>query len=191
MGISKYSNSIKEQCIDNGVVDFVKQTLKDIYHNEDGELLVNFHECLARDKFVDCSYRLIESGYRKYSRARKHIEDIVKSGNAIFITLTFTDDVISKTSALTRRRYVSRYLSSQCDCYVANVDFSPKKHREHYHAVVDKRVDMSKWLYGFVWTEVVRTQDQDCKRVARYVAKLTSHAFKIDCSRLLYSRNVV
>ena len=157
MGISKYSNELKRDCIDFGVVDYVRRTRKEVYKQQDGESLLYWLELITRDERIDCSIRLLESEYRKYSRAREHIRELVLSGDAVFITLTFTDDVLSKTSAQTRRKYVSRYLKSQCRVYVANIDYSPQKHREHYHAVVSGRIDMSKWLYGFVLTFSVQT----------------------------------
>ena len=189
MGVSKYSNDTKVLCIENGVIDFVKNKRKELYQNNDLEGLLFFEGFVLRDKLADCSSRLIESEYRKYTRAREHIKELVLTGQAVFITLTFTDDVLKKTSSLTRRRYVSRYLKEQSDFYVANIDYSPKKEREHYHAVVSQRCDMKAWKYGFVWCEQVRAHDFCANRVARYVAKLTSHAFKVNASRLLYSRN--
>lgn len=191
MGVSKYSNEMKSLCIDNNVVEVVRQFKKDIYHNEDGERLIQFLESLSRDEYLDCSNRLLESAYRKYARAREHIKNLVLQGGAIFITLTFTNEVLAKTSAKTRRKYVARYLKSQGSFYVANIDYSPTKEREHYHAVIDSRCNRQEWKYGFVWCESVRTQDFNANRIARYVAKLTSHAFKVNATRLIYSRNAV
>jgi len=191
MGISKYSNDFKSVCIENKVPDLVHQIKKDIYLNNDSEKLLNFFECLSRDNYLDCSNRLLESKYRKYIRAREHIAHIINNGGSVFITLTFTDEVLKKTNASTRRKYVARYLKEQCSSYVANIDFSPEKHREHYHGLVSNRVDMSKWQYGFVFVEQVRVHDFDMKRIARYITKLTSHAFKVNSTRLIYSRSVV
>lgn len=191
MGSSKYSNEMKQNCIDYGVVDFVRNKKKEIYKNGNGETLLHWLDLISREKELDCANRLLESKYRKYMRAREHISELVVSGQAIFITLTFTDDVLKNTSALTRRRYVSRFLKQYSDFYVANIDYSPNKQREHYHAVVNNRVDMSKWVYGFVWCEQVRAHDYCAKRVANYIAKLTSHAFKVNSTRLLYSRNAL
>ena len=190
MGKSKYTNDFKVSCIENGLVEFVRKERKKIYKDEN-EDVVDWLFCVGHNADLDCSVRLLESQYRKYVRARKHIQDLVLSGNAIFITLTFTNDVLEKTSADTRRRYVARYLKSQSDFYVANIDYSPGKQREHYHAVVGKRCDMDAWRFGFVWCEKVRAFDWCSNKVARYIAKLTSHAFKVDCSRLIYSRNVI
>ena len=193
MGISKYSKETKALCLDSGMVNYVKQLKKDIYKSEDGARLIGFLSWIENNELADCSIRMLESNYRRYVRAKQHIIDLVLSGQAVFITLTFTNKVLSETSAQTRRKYVARYLKSQSDFYVANIDFSPEKHREHYHAVVSNRCDMSLWSYGFVYCEQVRTHDFDCKRVARYVSKLTSHALKLNdiSTRLLYSRSVV
>lgn len=191
MGSSKYSNEFKAFCIDNGILDIVRNNDKRIYKMNDLSVLSQWLDMKSHNKELDCSSRLIESKYRKYARARKKIESLVLSGKAVFITLTFTNDVLNNTSSLTRRRYVARYLKEQCAFYLANIDYSPKKEREHYHAVVSDRVDMSKWSYGFVYCESVRAHDMCAKRVARYVAKLTSHAFKVDATRLIYSRSSV
>lgn len=193
MGKSKYSNEFKVDCIVGGTVDYVNRELKKMYKSLDGEAFLYWCDLVSREAPIDCSMRLLESKYRKYARAREHIKDIVLNGNAIFITLTFTDEVLKKTTPSTRRRYVARYLKSQSDLYVANIDYSPSKQREHYHAVVSGRIDMAPWTskYGYVWTEQVRTHDFDYKRVARYVAKLTSHAFKVNSTRLIYSRDNV
>lgn len=50
---------------------------------------------------------------------------------------------------------------------------------------------MSKWKYGFVFVEQVRVHDNDTKRISRYITKLTSHAFKVNSTRLIYSRDVI
>lgn len=191
MGHSKYSNEMKVYCIDNGLVDLVRNKTKSIYHNEDGEEALSWFWYIRRHKELDCSNRLLESKYRKFSRARKHIEYIVNNYDCVFITLTFTDDVLKKTSADTRRKYVARFLKQQCNYYVGNIDYSPSKQREHYHAVVNGLVDMTQWQYGFCWVERVRKYASATDRVSHYITKLTSHAFKVDCSRLLYSRLVV
>ena len=191
MGISKYSNELKSYCIDNGLVEYVRKHSKKAYKENNGEGFLEWYIFVATHKELDCSNRLLTSKYRKYIRAREHIARIVNNGNSVFITLTFTDEVLKNTSAATRRKYVARYLKEQCESYVANIDYSPDKMREHYHGLVSNRVDMSKWQYGFVFVEQVRTHDNDMKRISRYITKLTSHAFKVNATRLIYSRSVV
>lgn len=193
MGSSKYSNEEKSNCIYYGYIPYVKQTRKEAYKSNDSEKVLLTMSYLKRESMTDCALRLIRSEHKKYVILRDKINDLVSSGQAVFITLTFRDDVINKTTALTRRRYVARYLKEQSPFYVANVDFSPQKNREHYHAVVSNRCDLSKWSYGFTLAEKVRVHENDTKRVARYVAKLTNHALKVKqvSTRLIYSRDVI
>jgi hypothetical protein len=140
-------------------------------------------------KEIDCAYLLVQSKRAKARKVKEKIKDIVMTSNSVFITLTFTDEVLSKTSAQTRRRYVSRYLKAQGCRYVANIDFSPDINREHYHAIIDKRVNLKEWSYGFSYAEQVRAHDRDLSRLSKYITKLTSHALKVDSTRLIYSRD--
>lgn len=194
MGSSRYSNEQKSNCIYYGYIDYVKQEKQRAFSCGNGEEFLKVISYLKRDNtMTDCALRLIDSEQRKYKKLRDKIDKLVSSGQAIFITLTFTDEILTKTSALTRRRYVARYLKQQSPFYVANIDFSPDKNREHYHAVVSSRCDLSQWVYGFTFAEQVRVHDFDRNRVARYVAKLTNHALKVKqvSQRLIYSRDVI
>ena len=194
MGVSKYNNDLKSYVIYYRIYDFVKDKKREIYKNsEDTETLLSWVSYLRNKDTTDCALRLLESDYRKSKKIRDKIAELVASGQAVFITLTFTDDIMSKTSLLTRRKYVARYLKQQSKVYVANIDFSPKKEREHYHAVVSNVCNLKEWTYGFAYAEKVRTRANDSIRVARYVAKLTNHALKVKALniRLIYSRNVL
>lgn len=209
MSKSKYDNKFKSEVIENGYLKAVISKRKQLYYDNKESVLnaelgvfetrYNSNEwndyffSNINDAYFDCSLRLIESKSRKYNKAKKKIENIVMSyDKPIFITLTFTDDVLSRTSPETRRKYVSRFLKEHCKDYVANIDFSPEKKREHYHAVIGERVDFTKWVYGFAFTEIIRVQDNDLKRISNYIVKLTSHAFKVNSSlRLIYSRDIV
>lgn len=124
-------------------------------------------------------------------RLKKRINDVVTSGNAVFVTLTFTDDVLNGTSQATRRRYVSRFLASQSNLYVANIDYGDVGGREHYHAVINGRVKPSAWSYGSANVIKIRTTADDVTRVAKYVSKLTNHAIKNSTKRptMIYSRS--
>lgn len=143
---------------------------------------------------IDCADRLNESKYRKSKKVRDKISKLVLSDNAIFITLTFNDNTLSKTSVLTRRRYVARYLKQNCKEYVANIDFGGLNGREHYHAVVSKDIDFKKWhKFGAINAERVRPLEDSPKRISRYITKLTNHALKVGAiaPRLIYSRNTI
>jgi hypothetical protein len=219
MSRSKYDNSIKQEALSLGYDKQVKQISKAFYKgldkavivNRDGEAFeVESYECFVGlashiDKLLDCALRLNESQYRKSKRVRDKVKDLVINGNAIFVTLTFRDSVLAKTSPLTRRKYVARYLKQYSRVYVANVDFGNKNdyidrkgnkrqgtEREHYHAIVSSELDFKAWKYGSVDVERVRNHDKDIKRTARYITKLTNHALKVEGlqPRLIYSRGM-
>lgn len=155
--------------------------------------------------------------YKRVLRLQGKIRSMLSSGSCVqFLTLTFNDDTLSKTSLETRRKYVQRYLKSLgCD-YVANIDFGAKNGREHYHAVVACKADLEPWKeFGFILAEwVIRDNNMSSRPVPRryksltpneqqarmlqdsekalskYVAKLTNHAIKETTRRccIMYSR---
>ena len=124
-------------------------------------------------------------------RLRRRTKTLIESGKAVFLTLTFTDKVLSSTTAETRRRYVQRYLNDQCDFYCANIDFGFNNGREHYHAIVNDRIDLSAWAYGSVNAQRIRTHSSDVKRTAKYITKVTRHQIKESTGKawnIIYSR---
>ena len=115
---------------------------------------------------------------------------MLESGNCIFLTFTFTDEVLAKTNEDTRRQKVRRYLSSYNCEYVANIDFGKKNGREHYHALIQcNNVDYNAFDYGALNGERVRSTN-DFAKLAKYISKLTNHAIKDTAkgSRLIYNR---
>lgn len=150
------------------------------------------------------------SRYKRRLRITRRIDEYVHGGYCQFLTLTFKDEVFEKTSRETRRRYVARFLRANCCAYVANIDFGNdgvvKKYidacgefhestaREHYHAVVfSGKIDFKEWhKFGAIKSEKIGRYDRDLTKVSKYVAKLSSHAMKIDLGkapRLIYSRD--
>lgn len=203
MGKSKYDNEKKGFVIDSGLIPQVIAKKKELYFDRlkydfddegiqyqylDDSEWYDFYLSRFSDSDIDCAFCLQESKKKKMIRVRQHIENVVLNNNAVFITLTFRDDVFEKTSPQTRRRYVARYLKSQGDEYVANIDFSPDVGREHYHAVICSRVNLKAWKYGFSSAEKVRAHKGDIGRISTYITKLTNHALKVDITRLIYSR---
>jgi hypothetical protein len=136
--------------------------------------------------------KLNHNEYKRVKRLKEKMLDSVLSDNALFLTLTFNSDTIAKTSYLTRRRYVARYLKSQSAFYIANIDFGARNGREHYHAVVvGQNIDYKAWhsLGAIKGLKIAPTRN-DTTRVSKYVAKLTNHAIKETTKqfRLIYSR---
>lgn len=202
---SKYDNDLKGQVIEKGIITKVVLVKKDLYYNNlielyDDEQGVFFKTTINHEwadfvyknrsnEEIDCALLLLESKKRKALKVREKISALVLSGRAVFLTLTFRDDVLQSTTPATRRRYVARFLKSVSGEYVANIDFSPDINREHYHAVITSRVDLNSWVYGFAFAEKMRCHKNDLVKVSKYITKLTNHALKIDATRLIYSRN--
>lgn len=166
---------------------------------EDSDLFFKAESEIAsfKEQCGEPLYKAIESinntRYHRIKKVKEKINDIVSSGRAIFLTITFSPHTMDITSEDTRRRYVSRFLKETCYCYVANQDFGEKNDREHYHAVVygkNGSVNLKKWIYGRIDAERVRNTKNDLGALARYVTKLTNHAVKDSAStkRLIYSR---
>lgn len=135
------------------------------------------------------------SRYNRLKTAKRKIGLLVRSGKGLFSTLTFTDDVLAKTSELTRRRYVMRFCKCNAYVYMANQDFGDEKGREHYHAVLFPKygTDLIKksWIYGFSDFKKIESSDDDLGAVARYITKLSYHSVKSSAamSRIIYSRD--
>lgn len=150
--------------------------------NSDEEAYKLFHE----------AHKINHASYKRRNRLALRITYMMLIGDCIFLTLTFKDDVMKKTTRETRRRYVTRFLKSQSSEYVANIDFGEKNHREHYHAVImcDK-VDNTAWRYGAIDFERVRVSNDSSKRLAKYVCKLTNHAIKATTKKnyCIYSKS--
>lgn len=129
---------------------------------------------------------------KKNQRARQKIESIIQSGNALFLTLTFTDKTLSSTCADYRKQEVRRFLKQNCIEYIANIDFGAKNGREHYHAVVSvkNKLDYSKWKFGALNGLKIRKNSKPIA-IAKYINKLSNHATKSTTknSRLIYSRS--
>ena len=172
-----------ENCAE-GVVLPNQSNLDDLYVDCCLNGLKNeYNECLKINKAY----------YERYKRLRLRVESIITSGTSLFLTLTFNDNTLSKTSAQTRRKLVQRYLKQYNCKYVANIDFGAKNHREHYHALIGiNRVDNKPWNeYGNIDFEVVRLKNEsDSTKLSKYISKLTNHAIKETTKRsaLMYSR---
>lgn len=143
---------------------------------------VNFHNQLLSEKpenFLECE-RLENARVQRVVRLKKRIRYMVENYDCCFVTLTFRDDVLVKTNADTRHRYVHRWLHDNFCCGVANVDFGAKNHREHYHAVVPvSRVQHDTWSYGALYGKSIPCGSRkDADKISCYVAKLVNHAIK-------------
>ena len=149
-------------------------------------IFCNEHHCTPND--IQEARLINSASYKRMTRLKDRIRQYLLSGQCIWLTLTFSDDTLSKTSEETRRKYVSRFLKSQSNCYIANIDYGSQNEREHYHAVVvGDFVDMKPWKkYGFALTERIKNHDKTPVKLAKYVSKLTNHAIKETTRRCCY-----
>lgn len=129
--------------------------------------------------------------YARVKRLKDRISSMLREGRCYFLTLTFSDATLERFSAKTRRRYVTYFLKSLSDTYVANIDFGSQNQREHFHAVVmADGVDMSAWdCFGFSKAQKIASE-YDFTPLAKYISKLTNHAVKATTNgcRAIYSK---
>lgn len=139
-------------------------------------------------KWIREARKINTATFRRLERLKERIKDYLLSGQCIFVTLTFRDDVLDSTSESTRRQYVSRYLKSISDKYVANIDYGVDDKytkREHYHAVVLIDWIDQVWSHGYIWRERVHTNCSD-EKISKYITKLCNHAIKDSTKRCCY-----
>lgn len=179
------NREIRAEMFDNGLYQLIKQYQ---YNEVPMETLPEFKHMKA----------LQVNRWKRNKRIREHLESIITKPS-LFLTLTFTDEVLTTTSQATRRRYVSRLLGAFKVPYVANVDFgndddyiddkgNAKKgtNREHYHAVIQlPRINSKLWIYGNL--DFKRVYNSNDLRMARYLTKLQYHAIKSP-KRLIYPK---
>ncbi len=211
MAYNKPNYELKAKLIENGKVKLKelinltnfkkyqedkKQALTGIKENLNKPFPFEFAQMLLEDNFndierIECD-KILNASYHRTKRLSDRIQNMLLSGQCIFLTLTFTDKVLESTNQDTRKRYVKRYLKEVSNQYVANIDYGSKNEREHYHAIVlcDK-VKYSFWhKYGAIKGEIIKLEDNTSKKLGKYVAKLTNHAIKETVRRncVIYSR---
>lgn len=173
---------------ENAYTKAVKE--KNIYDYRTALKLDNFYDKQNHKDWQECR-KIYNAHIDRVKRVKDRITKIFNSGSCIFLTLTFSDKSLSKTSAKTRREYVNDFLCKNSIDYVGNIDFGKKNEREHYHAVVQcDKVDNTLWKYGLINFERIRNNTEDTARISQYIAKLVNHAIKETTRqcRLLYPK---
>ena len=171
-------------------VHSIKQFKKECYNSGKMD---TYYDLVKKDSDVKQLESILLSYRKKSIRIRKNLTSWLEKGSVIFGTLTFTDDVLQKTSAQTRKRYVERYLKSADVAYIANIDYGSKNDREHYHFIIatGNKNKLDDWQYGFFNLKLVGESESDSTKVSKYVSKLTNHAIKNTNKRcvIMYSKN--
>ena len=146
------------------------------------------------DWFQDNKSIQIAMANRKASKKRtaKYLRGMFESYDSlIFVTLTFSDSVLSSTTESTRKQYVSRFLNRVSRDYYANIDYGSTNGREHYHAVVSPfgdSLDFSEWKYGSINAKRIKKGFKTVSRISTYMRKLVNHANKIGTGKAFHKR---
>lgn len=183
-------------------VNRYKKTLYFTRYSKYEEDIIN-HFCYLGVPFqyTKEALRLINSNNKRRVRCYDKIISLFRNYNSVYFgTLTFTDSVLSSTNQKTRRVYVSRFLKSISECYVANIDFGDKvknpdsNEREHYHCLIAVDCKPCTWRYGFTKFKKVSISETSGTCLSKYIVKLSRHALKQSANkkapRLIYSKVV-
>lgn len=157
------------------------------------------------DVYIKEAEKVNNATYKRNTRLQQKAREIITTGRAIFLSLTFHDDIFKSMNKETRRRMITRFLKKTCKSYVANIDYGGKNGREHYHALVepiqdkinekDYRNMFPKSSIKFELVNLNKKQNQDiditAKKIAKYTSKLTNHAIKetTQQNRIIYSKS--
>lgn len=167
---------------EHGLVAYAKYT-KEQAEEKEKQLFDIYGEDLCKE-----GMRLNDSFYHRKLRLQNRINDMLAK-DCLFLTLTFTDKVLQKTTKDTRRQHVRRFLRQFGCKYIANIDFGDKNNREHYHAIIQiSEINAKLWDYGAINFKPIVVKNE--KALSKYIAKLRNHAIKETArvDRIIYSR---
>lgn len=184
----------KAEIISSGLVKEVKNLRQGLFRSVDDLEKDYYYDKLHDlydenyDNFTEAC-KIARNDFNRNTRLKNRIRDYLEIGDCIFVTMTFTDDVLNSTTVDTRRQYVRKQLKLMSKYYIANIDFGAKNGREHYHAIiVSDFADRSLWKYGNIdFKRIIKSSNPLV--LAKYVSKLANHAIKETCKRnhIIYS----
>lgn len=209
----KPNYALKSQVIANGYCEIQRKISLSIFkHNQETQAYYENGEIIDLKKPYSFDYanqllsiystnktmwqeaqKVNDASYHRNIRLKARIKNMLLSGQCLFLTLTFTNDILSKTSEKTRRTYVARFLKTYSNKYVANIDYGKKNEREHYHAVIlCDYVSCKNWTYGNLDIQKIILNDTCNVKLAKYINKLSNHAIKETTKRvhLIYGKDL-
>ena len=209
--MSELNNTLRIIAIEDDILKEMNKFKKNLYFSNPYLSWDKINERFYTHFVLDLGYspqivregiKMLSNNQKRRTRCLDKTTTLVNDNKTVYFgTLTFRDDVLNKTSSETRRKYVSRYLKSISSSYIANVDYGDKiknpqsNEREHYRCLIAVDSIPVSWEYGFCKFLEVRKDDEDKKRISKYIAKLTNHAMKVEktgkAKRIIYSRGVV
>ena len=137
--------------------------------------------------------------FKKYRLKKRILEMLRINTKCIFLTFTFNDETLKKTTKAKRERIVKTYLNRNANEYILNCDFGTTNEREHYHAIATAKADLFNYhlfdKYGYLKGEIIgvyKRFENINKSLEDIAERLTEHATKETTkqSRIIYSRNL-
>lgn len=198
------SNLLKKQNEEKTQVREVDYETGEVFYYEVYPSLIREWENENRDNpYFDCSKKLFKSRNGKMTRIRKRIYPFIMKKRGYFLTLTFRDEELEKSTPKERRKKVCRFLKEYSSNYVANVDFGGEHEyadknlvkiatkREHYHVIIDKPLVHNQWPFGESYCKHIFSTKLDMMRVSKYIAKLSLESLKTNKEnvRVIYSKS--
>lgn len=128
------------------------------------------------------TYRLYKNkasaiAVRKW-RLKLRIDYMIKNFKCMFVTLTISDEYISRNISYLRQ-YVCKFLKKMNCFYVGNIDYGSINERMHFHFVVaSDDIDFIKNNYKLGFSDIRIITSNNAYRLSNYLDKLTLHAIK-------------
>lgn len=135
--------------------------------------------------------------YKRYRLKKRILEMLRINTKCVFLTFTFNDKTLNKTTTAKRERIIKNYLNRNANEYILNCDFGTTNEREHYHAIATPKADLFKYdsfiKYGYLQRELIGVYKRFKninKSLEDIAERLTEHATKESTknSRIIYSR---
>lgn len=135
--------------------------------------------------------------YKRYRLKKRILEMLRINTKCVFLTFTFNDKTLNKTTTAKRERIVKSYLNRNANEYILNCDYGTTNEREHYHAIATPKADLFKYdsfiKYGYLQRELIGVYKRFKninKSLEDIAERLTEHATKESTknSRIIYSR---
>lgn len=162
--------------------------------DKDGNLIAFTPKGLTEAETKACE-QMRNNATRQTKKIEDHVKFLMKQENTdlYFMTFTFNDETLEKTTSDTRRQKVRRLLNP-CNDYILNIDYGTQNEREHYHAIVSlnqgtytktgqgrkTKIDLfNEYDYGFYSAEPIGTTEKDGEKLSKYITKLTLHSVKV------------
>ena len=167
---------------------YARADLKNVYPLSVAYSMADYYLNQNEDDWNECK-RIYNASKCRKKRLNNRIALMLQKP-CVFVTLTFTDKVLSNTSEETRHAYIKRFLKETADNYVANIDYGLKNEREHYHALIQiEKINCLSWKYGNLDVKRVKSAN-DSLKLSTYIVKLTNHAVKNTNkkAKVIYSR---